>query len=248
MTFALLAVLFGCGSSDKGSDRTADTGAADGAVIEAGMTVIEAGQDTRVEDVPSPMEVASLQDADWLETATALDASLRDAGWLDAATAPDAAEVVATADSASAGVDLGVGDIDASRDVVRMDQGGDAQLDSGNYIGDTTDAPAVGVMSCMAVAQGLSTCVEYSGSFTSDQASQEQSGCLQGNASSGTAPGTFALAACPTGGSGVCANVAAVGVPAGVSLKYVYYSLTSKQAVDAQKVCTTVLGGNWTSS
>ena len=99
-------------------------------------------------------------------------------------------------------------------------------------------------VSCDFTTQGMHLCTGFSG-LIADAATQEQSACTQQN------QGTFARAACPTANvSATCTFTSTgtgqfAGIPAGIVVTYVWYSLSAAQIPSAQEVCRTTLGGTW---
>jgi hypothetical protein len=239
LTLALLAIpslLVGCGSDEGGGGKHGDGG-------DAGGAMLDVGKGERTNETDQAVADAAIVDAgEAMDTALAIDAVL-----------PVIDARLSALDTGSSNLDLGRLVLDAVPvdTAVTADTGVDAttsKIDGASAGADANRADSgLGIMSCAAVVQGMQSCVEFSGALTADMAAQEQTGCVQGNPSSGTAAGAFATEACATtGASGICANISGIGgIPAGILVKYVYYALSSTQVASAQKVCTTSLGGSW---
>ncbi len=103
---------------------------------------------------------------------------------------------------------------------------------------------SVADISCDFTTQGMHLCTGFSG-LTADAADHEQTVCVQQN------QGTFSQAACLTANvSATCTftstgNGQFAGIPAGIVVTYVWYSLSAGQIAPAQQVCATTLGGTW---
>jgi hypothetical protein len=112
--------------------------------------------------------------------------------------------------------------------------------------GGATDG-GVSTVSCDATTfEGRHVCTEFSTSgWDSSHFSAEQAACAR-------MQGTYAESACPTGNrSGTCTFISSgsaeyAGIPAGTTVKYVWYSLSAADAWAAQVSCVEVLGGTWT--
>jgi len=108
----------------------------------------------------------------------------------------------------------------------------------------TSSDGSVADVSCDFTTQGMHLCTGFSG-LSVAAAAQEQVACTQQN------QGTFAQAACLTANvSATCTFTSTgagqfAGIPAGIVVTYVWYSLSAAQIASAQQVCSTTLGGSW---
>lgn len=128
----------------------------------------------------------------------------------------------------------------------------DADEDAPPHDATDLDSPApdgagAAVVSCTFTVQGMDVCTQIDG-LGLDASNVEETACTSGNG------GVFAHAACAgAGASGTCTFVStgtglSSGIPAGLTVVYVYYSLTTQQVAAAQQSCTQNLGGVWSGS
>ena len=120
-------------------------------------------------------------------------------------------------------------------------------LDAG-AVGLGSDGQSAGTdVSCDFTAQGMHMCTGFAG-LEAAALAQEQTECTQQN------QGTLLQAACiSTNASGTCKFTSTgtgqfAGIPAGIVVTYVWYSLPAAQIASAQLVCTGTLGGTWSGS
>jgi hypothetical protein len=119
-----------------------------------------------------------------------------------------------------------------------------SESDAGIDAAVTSSDGAMADISCDFTAQGMHLCTGFAG-LSAAAAAQEQTVCTQQN------QGTFSQAACPAvNASATCTFTSTgtgqfAGIPAGIVVTYVWYSLSAVQIVAAQLVCSTTLGGSW---